>query len=304
MQMKMNHKRLQGLIAAVLTPLDNSQNVAGKQIAHFANHLLEQGVEGFYCCGSTGEGVSLTNQERMYIAEQWVAASAGRAPVIVQVGHNSPRDAAALAKHAQEIGASAVSATCPSYFKIDSVAGLVECMSEIASAAPLLPFYYYHIPSLTGNRISMPAFLGQAGKAIPNLVGMKYTSTELHEFLECARLENGRFEVIWGVDEMLLGALAMGTQAAIGSTYNIAAPLYRKLINAFRAGDMELARQIQLESIAFINALKRFPFFSALKHVVSLRGIEMGGCRNPNGNLSTEQATQLKEALLAAKFPV
>lgn len=290
----MNHVRLKGLIAAVLTPISpTSGDLDLSVIPAYAEYLLRAGVTGFYCCGSTGEGVSLTTNERKQVVEAWVKATAGRATLIVQVGHNASRDAADLASHAQSVGADAVSATCPSYFKIDSVSGLVECMAEIAEAAPKLPFYYYHIPSLTGSRLSMPEFLSAAGPRIPNLAGMKYTSPELFEFMDCLNVEGGKFEVVWGVDEMLLGALAMGATAAIGSTYNVAAPLYNNLIQAFESQELEVARSNQMKSIEFIRVLKRYPFFAALKYVASKQGFQLGKCRTPNGNLTVEQTAAL-----------
>lgn len=292
----MNHVKLKGLIAAVLTPIHpTSGDIDLSAIPAYAEYLLNSGVTGFYCCGSTGEGVSLTTDERKRVVEAWVKATAGRATLIVQVGHNASRDAADLASHAQAVGANAVSATCPSYFKIDSVSGLVECMVEIAGAAPQLPFYYYHIPSLTGSRLSMPDFLLSAGPKIPNLVGMKYTSPELFEFMDCLNVDGGKYEVVWGVDEMLLGALAMGATAAIGSTYNVAAPLYNSLIEAFERQDLNQARRLQMRSIEFIRVLKRYPFFAALKHVVGKQGLQLGKCRTPNGNLTVEQSAMLDQ---------
>ncbi len=292
----MNHVKLKGLIAAVLTPINPTNgDIDLSAIPTYADYLLNAGVTGFYCCGSTGEGVSLTTDERMQVVEAWVKATAGRATLIVQVGHNASRDAAHLARHAQSVGANAVSATCPSYFKVDSVGGLIECMAEIAEAAPALPFYYYHIPSLTGSRLSMPEFLLSAGPKIPNLAGMKYTSPELFEFMDCLNVDGGRYEVVWGVDEMLLGALAMGATAAIGSTYNVAAPLYTCLTQAFERQDLAEARRLQMQSIEFIRVLKRYPFFAALKHVVSRQGFRLGKCRPPNGNLTVEQAAMLDQ---------
>lgn len=292
----MNHAKLNGLIAAVLTPINPTNGgIDLSTIPAYAEYLLNAGVTGFYCCGSTGEGVSLTTDERKKVVDAWVKATAGRATLIVQVGHNATREAAELARHAQSAGANAVSATCPSYFKIDSVSGLIECMAEIADAAPSLPFYYYHIPSLTGSRLSMPDFLLSAGPKIPNLAGIKYTSTELFEFMDCLNVAEGKYEVVWGVDEMLLGALAMGASAAIGSTYNVAAPLYNNLIQAFERQDLDEARRLQMQSIEFIQVLKRYPFFAALKHVVSKQGFRLGKCRTPNGSLTVEQAAMLDQ---------
>jgi N-acetylneuraminate lyase len=150
----------------------------------------------------------------------------------------------------------------------------------------------------------MADFLASAGDAIPNLVGMKFTAPELHEFQQCLALQSGRFEVIWGTDEMLLAAWAVGAQAAIGSTYNVAAPLYRQLISAFQAGDLVTARECQLRSIHLIAVLKQFPFFAGLKQIITARGIEMGGCLPPNASLTSAQKDQLASALAKIGFEV
>ncbi|MCL4104785.1 UNVERIFIED_CONTAM: hypothetical protein GTU68_034224 [Idotea baltica] len=293
----MNTKRLNGLVAATYTPLNADGSINASAIAPLVDHLLQQGVQGLYVCGSTGEGMSLSTNERKLVAEQYVKATAGRVPVIVQVGHNSLTEAAGLAAHAQQIGADIVSATCPSYFKVSNVDTLIACMAEIASAAPDLPFYYYHIPALTGSAIDMIQFLSHAENRIPNLVGLKYTDTKLFEFQECQELSSGRFDVVWGCDEMLLGALATGAQAAIGSTYNIAAPLYSDLMTAFNNGDLAAAKQLQSKSVKMIRTLGEFPFHPAMKAVLGILGFEMGDCRLPQGGLSEDEKRRLKSRL-------
>lgn len=293
----MKSTRYRGLIAATLTPLDAHGDIWTEQIAALTELLIGKGVGGFYVCGSTGEGISLTIAERKLVADAFIKAAAGRVPVIVQVGHNSLREASALAAHAGAVGASAVSATCPSYFKVNSVETLLECMAEIASGAPNLPFYYYHIPALTGNRLNMQEFLSKASARIPNLVGMKYTTPELHDFQACLEMENRRFEVMWGVDEMLLPALTTGAQAAIGSTYNIAAPLYRRIIDAFEAGDLNDARELQLQAVTIIGVLLKYPFHGALKFLVKQQGVDLGGCRLPHRALTAQEQDSLASEL-------
>ena len=197
---------LQGLIAATTTPLADDGALQLDAIGPMVDRLLESGVRGLYVCGSTGEGMSLTCDERKQVVEATVAAVAGRVPVIVQVGHNSLADARNLAAHAADAGADVISATCPSYFKVGDVPALVECMQEIAAGAEGLPFYYYHIPALTGSQIDVVEFLRRGGDRIANLVGLKYTTTLVHEYQSCARVDDGRFDIVWGCDEMLLAA--------------------------------------------------------------------------------------------------
>lgn len=298
----MNARRLDGLVAATYTPVDDDGAVDSTIVGPMVDHLLGSGINGLYVCGSTGEGMSLTSSERKIVAEAYVRAAEGRLPVIVQVGHNSLAEARQLAAHAQEIGADMISATCPSYFKVGTVAGLVDCMAEVAGGAPDLPFYYYHIPALTGSALDVVEFLKRAGDHIPNLVGLKYTDTKLFEFQECLELDDARFDVVWGCDEMLLGALATGSRGAIGSTYNIAAPLYQRIIAAFGDGNLDEARRLQSLSVKMIRTLNHFPFHPAMKAVLDMRGLSMGGCRLPQGCLSGSDANALRTELDAIGF--
>ncbi|MEZ6092643.1 MAG: dihydrodipicolinate synthase family protein [Pirellulaceae bacterium] len=290
-------KRLNGLIAATYTPTDESGNLELSIVPQVVEFLIQNGVRGLYVCGSTGEGMTLTSEERRAVAEAYTQACNHRIPVIVQVGHNSIRESMQLAQHAQEIGADAVSATCPSYFKIGNVNALIETMKPIADSARDLPFYYYHIPMLTGSAMDIVEFMRDASKVLPNLTGLKYTDTKLHEFQICKEMNDGQFDVVWGCDEMLLGALATGARAAIGSTYNVAAGLNNELIRAFTDGDLELARRKQSQSIEFIRTMYDYPFHSAMKHLLSLGGMAMGSCRLPQMGLSSSDKANLEHKL-------
>ncbi len=299
----MTFARYNGIFAATLTPMKSNGDVALDYIGTQIERLIERGVTGLYVCGSTGEGVSLTNAERKAVSVESIRVAAGRVPVLVQVGHNSLAEAAELAKHAVASGAAGISATCPSYFKIGTVQVLVDSMKIVAEAARDLPFYYYHIPSLTGNRISMTEFLKLGSEAMPNLVGLKYSSPELYEFQQCLELDGGRFEIMWGVDEMLIAALAVGGKAAVGSTYNVASPLFRRLITAFEQGDLAKARQHQSQAISFISIVLAYPFQSAMKHILKWQGSAAEAyCRMPQQELSLEQITSLHSRLAAIGF--
>ena len=302
MDKAMNAIPLNGLVAATYTPLNHAGQLQLDVIPAMVDHLLTQGVAGLYVCGSTGEGMSLNSAERRAVAAAYVQAAKGRVPVIAQVGHNSIAEARQLAEHAQEIGADVISATCPSYFKVSDVATLVECMAQLAGGAPSLPFYYYHIPALTGSALDVVEFLKRGGERISNLVGLKYTDTKLFEFQECLELDDGRYDVVWGCDEMLLGALATGGQGAIGSTYNVAAPLYRRIITAFADGDLAAARRWQSLAVRMIRTLNQFPFHAAMKAILKMQGFDVGGCRLPLGSLPDSEVRTLRNKLDAIGF--
>ena len=294
--------RLTGLIAAVFTPMRADGSLWLEQVPLIVDYLERAGVTGLYVCGSTGEGMSLSGEERRAVAEAYMQAGRGRLKTIVQVGHNALAEARELAAHAQEIGADAISAAAPSYFKIDSVEALADCVAEVGAGAPKLPFYYYHIPILTGVAVDMTALLPLAAARTANLVGMKYTAPTVHEFQACLELDGGRFDVVWGCDEMLLSALAVGARGAIGSTYNFAAPLYRRVMAAFAGGDLAEARRCQLLSVQMVNVLKRYPFLTAMKQAMAMVGVDCGPCRLPQGRLDAPQEKQLKRDLDALGF--
>jgi N-acetylneuraminate lyase len=288
---------LTGLYPATYTPLNKDGSLNLALIPPMVTYLAERGVSGLYVCGSTGEGMSLSTEERKAVAETFVDAARDRLTTIVQVGHNSLAEAKHLAAHAHQIGADAVSATAPSYYSLTDVTLLVECMEEIASVVPTLPFYYYDIPSMTGVDVDMVEFLRSGAERIPNLVGLKYTSLDIPEFQACLELEERRFEVLWGTDEMLLSAMVVGGRAAIGSTYNIAAPLYNRLREAFGKGDLEEARRCQSHSMSLVRQISKYPFHPAMKCIMKMNGIDCGPCRRPLGPLSIQQAESLRRDL-------
>lgn len=298
----MKNFRLTGLCAAAVTPLNEDGSLRLEQVQPIVERLIQSGVSGLYVCGSTGEGVSLTNEERKAVAESYVDASGGRLPVVVQVGQNSLNSARELAQHAQSIGADAISAMAPSYFKVNSTQMLIDAMTHLATAAPELPFYYYHIPALTGVDVNMVDFLGKAATNIHNLVGVKFTTSELDRYQQCLEFENGRYDVQWGVDEMLLGALATGATGGVGSTYNIAAPVYLRIIDAFLREDFAEARRWQSRSIAFIHIMANMQFHSSLREVLRLQGLDCGHCRLPQRRLTDSETAELKEQLEAIGF--
>ncbi|QDT53392.1 N-acetylneuraminate lyase [Caulifigura coniformis] len=290
--------KLSGLVAATHTPFgpDGSLNlgVVEKQ----AEHLAASGVATAFIGGTTGESSSLTVNERLALGERWMAATKGSTlNVIVHVGANCLADARALAAQAESLKAAGVSALAPSYFKPGSMSTLVDSMAAIASACPSLPFYYYEIPSMTGLSLSPSDFLAAAGEKIPNLAGIKFTSNNLVEYQLCREAAGGRFDIPFGFDEMLLASLALGATSAVGSSYNFAAPIYLRVIDAFKKGDFETARKEQFASVELIRILAKLGYMAAAKATMGMLGVDVGAPRLPNGALKAEQVASLRKEL-------
>ena len=286
-----------GLIAAVFTPMHKDGSLDPAQIPRIVDHLIRTQISGLYVCGSTGEGPSLSSEERRDTAAAYIEATAGKLPVIVQVGHNSLTEARALASHAEAVGADAISALPPWYFKFDSLETLVDCLSEISSAAPNLPFFYYHIPLLTGMDFDMVEFLRLGSKCMPNLAGIKYSNTNIDEYAECLKFENGRYNVLFGRDELLLSALSAGAKGAVGSTYNFAGPLYQRIITAFEQNNLSEAKKYQDLSVEMVRILFDHGGQAAFKAVMKLIGLDCGPNRLPLETLAPEQLQAMKEEL-------
>lgn len=281
------NEHLTGLIAAPHTAMyaDGSLNL--DMIEKQAQCLIGNGVKAVFVCGSTGEGVSLSTPERVQVVERWKDVVGDGLAIIVQAGHHSLVEAKALAEHAQnKIGARAIASLAPSYFKPRRLEELISFCAEVASAAPDTPFYYYHQPGFSGVSLPMPEFLGIAGKRIANLAGLKYSDGDLMGFGQCLDFAGGSFDILFGVDEALLGALALGARGAIGSTYNFAAPLFHEIVRAFEAGDMASAQAGQKRARELVAVLIEFGGLTAIKAVMKVIGIDCGPCRLPLRTLS------------------
>lgn len=296
-------QRLHGLVTATHTPFhaDGSLNlpVVDKQAAF----LLERGVSTVFIGGSTGESHSLTFEERHLLAKYWVAVTKGTAMrVVVHVGSNCVADSKALADQAEDLGAAGIAALAPMYFKPKNVSVLVDTMAQIAAAAPETPFYYYDIPSMTGVNLSVPDFLSQAKDRIPNLAGVKFTNPDLLLYQYALRADGGAWDVPFGCDEHMLGALAMGAKGAVGSGFNFAAPIYNRLLAAFAKQDFEAAREEQFRGVQIISLFSSHGYMGAAKAAMEMLGVDVGPARLPNVTLNAEQKAKLRGELEAMGF--
>lgn len=283
--------KLNGLVAATYTPFRSDGVIDYGIIPGMVDHMIERGVSGFYVCGSTGEGESLTPGERIEVARAFTTATRKRVPVVIQVGHNSLETAKELARHAAEIDADAISTLPPTYFKPASLELLLDFIAEVMSSAPDLPYYYYHIPRLSGVAYDTVSLLEQASQRLPRFAGIKFSDFFLAEMMACQEFEDGRYDIVFGSDEMLLGALATGATGAVGSCYGFAAPLWLEIIRSFGEGDLSEARAWMRKAARLVRILDREPgpFQACVKQVVwPLLGFEVGPCRLPQARLSSE----------------
>ncbi|UTV30571.1 dihydrodipicolinate synthase family protein [Photobacterium atrarenae] len=281
-------KKLTGLIAAPHTPFDANNQVSFSAIDEIAQLLIEQGVQGAYVCGTTGEGIHCSVAERKVIAERWVKAVDGKLDIILHTGSLSIVDTLELTRHAETLDILATSAIGPCFFKPGSVADLVDYCAKIAAAAPSKGFYYYH-SGMSGVNLDLEQFLIQGYERIPNLSGAKFNHVDLYEYQRCMRVAGGKFDMPFGVDEFFPAGLAVGAVGAVGSTYNYAAPLYLEMIDAFHQGQHEKVAQLMDKVIAIVRILVEYGGVAAGKAAMQLHGIDAGDPRLPIRSLTAAQ---------------
>jgi N-acetylneuraminate lyase len=289
---------LTGLVAAPHTPFNPDGSLNLEIVPAQVQLLLEGGVRAAFVCGTTGEGPSLTTAERIQLSERWVRQAPPELQVIVHVGHTSVAEARALAAAAQSSGAAAIATLAPYFFKPKSTSELIDFCVPIASAAPQLPFYFYHLPSLTGVALSIPDVIQRAAERIPTFAGIKYTHDNLMEFQQCVRLGGQMsLDVLFGRDEILLAGLAAGARGAIGSTYNYAAPVYHKLMAAVDAGDLSSARDFQAQAMRLVELLRCYGEIAPAKAILGMMGVNCGPTRPPLAALTPAQIESLNRQL-------
>ena len=293
----MRTQHLTGLIAAPFTPMHKDGSLNTAIIPQYYEMLKANDVTGAFICGSTGEGVSMTATEKKAVAEAWAAATKGDTDfkVMMFLGGTSIADCKELALHAKQIGLYAISFTSPFYFKPANVDMLAKACIEVAAIVPDMPFYYYHIPVLTGVDFAMYDLLQAIDGKAPNFAGIKYTHEDFMDFLSCMNFKNGTDDMLWGRDENMLPALALGTKGAVGSTFNYAPSLYYDMIAAFNKNDLKTANALQQKSIDMIRLLGKYGGIATGKAYMKLIGVDCGEFRLPVKNMTAEQFESFKK---------
>ncbi|KAM6077403.1 N-acetylneuraminate lyase isoform 1-T1 [Theristicus caerulescens] len=321
-------KKLQGLVAATVTPMTPDGQVNLSVIRQYVDYLVsEQNVKNVFVNGTTGEGLSLNTQERKQLAEEWMRQGKDKSlrfrhcplagvhcyclenlldHVIIHVGALSLPESQELARHAAAIGASGIAVIAPFFFKPTNKDELIAFLQKVASEAPAVPFYYYHIPFLTGVKIRVEGLLDGIKERIPTFQGVKFSDTDLLDLAQCInKHEREQFAFLYGVDEQLLSALAIGADGAVGSTYNYFGRQTNLMLQAFAKPDLALARKYQFLTGEFLNFVIKLGFGVAQTKAVMtfVSGIPMGPPRLPLVDASEEFIVKAKAKLDSIVWP-
>lgn len=292
-----------GIIPAFYACYEDDGSVSAERTKQFAKYLLDKGVKGLYVCGSSGECIYQSKEERKLILESVMEVAKGKMTVIAHVACNNTADSMELAAHAESLGVDAIASIPPIYFRLPEEA-IAKYWNDISSAAPNTDFVIYNIPQLAGVSLTMPLFREMLKN--PRVVGVKNSSMPTQD-IQMFKAEGGDDIVVFnGPDEQFVAGRAIGAEGGIGGTYGVMPELFIKCDALIREGKTDEAREIQyaINSIIYAMCDCKCNMYAAAKEVLRLQGINIGDARAPLVGLKEESkplAANVKKMIDEAK---
>ena len=279
--------KYQGVIPAFYACYEDNGDVSAERTANFAKYLLEKGVKGLYVCGSSGECIYQSKEERKLILESVMEAVGGKMTIIAHFACNNTKDSMELAAHAESLGVDAIAAIPPIYFHLpeDSIA---KYWNDISSAAPNTDFVIYNIPQLAGVALTMPLFKKMLEN--PRVIGVKNSSMPVQD-IQMFKMEGGEDCIIFnGPDEQFISGRIIGAGGGIGGTYGVMPELFLKADELLKEGKINEACEIQhaIDKIIYAMCSCKCNMYAAAKQILREQGIECGSVRAPLAEITEE----------------
>lgn len=282
---------MNGIFTALLTPFNDDYTINEASLKKLVEFNLEKGVNGFYVGGSTGEGMVMSPEERKEVFRIVKEAAGDRVPMIAHCGAISTDSAIDMAKTAEALGYTAVSAVAPFYYSFPYPA-IRKYYDDIVSSVSI-PMVVYNFPG--GNGFTFTADYASEMFEDERFIGIKHTSADLFALQQFKQKIKRPVKLFNGFDEMCLGGLSMGADGAIGSTYNFMADRFLKIYDEFHNGSIEKAQKIQNGANEIIAEMIKYGVFQCEKAVLTHMGIDMGPCRRPFLPISKEGFEAMKK---------
>jgi len=288
-----------GILPAMITPLTKDYKVNIPALRKLIDFLIDGGVHGIFAIGTTGEFYALSNAEYQEILEATIDQVKGRVPVYAGANAIGTRESIALAKIAEKVGVTALSALTP-YFITISQNELYDHFAAIAGSTSLPVTVYDNTPKT--HLPIKPATVEKLAK-IPNIVGIKDSTGDLTNAADIINRTKGmEFSVMLGRDSLIHAGLAYGATGAVAASANVAPKLTSDIYNKYVAGDIagSLEDQYKLLPLRLAFTLGSFP--TVIKESLELLGIEAGPCAAPTGPMTAEERELLKKILKEMKL--
>jgi len=288
------------IVTAMITPFDQSGALDTREAARIARWLVDRGNDGLVLAGSTGEGQTLSREERAALVSAVKEAVADRACVIANAGSNNTRDSVASVQEAQRAGADAILAVVP-YYNKPTQTGMAAHFGAIAQATPL-PVMIYNIPGRTSANLLPDTLLELAGRHA-NIAAVKESSGDLMQIGTILARRKPGFTVLSGDDHLFLPTLAIGGDGVVGVASHLCSPQYRAMFDAFRRGNTAEAARIHLSLLPLMQALFATTSPIPVKWAMRQLGFRTGECRLPLDALPEALAQRLAPLLEAYREP-
>jgi len=290
---------LKGVIVPLITPFKDDLSVDFEGLATLVDYYIEEvGCDGLVPCGTTGESATLSHKEHAEVIKAVVEHTRKRVPVIASAGSNSTREAIELTEIAAELGADATLQVGP-YYNRPTQEGLFNHFAAIAAVAPELPLLVYNIPGRTGRNIE-PKTLIRLWEKVPNVVGLKDCSCDLHQMMEVYRhTDPETFKIYSGEDIMTLSILCHGGAGAIAAVAHVVGREVKAMCEAVWSSDLDKARDIHYRIMDVVDALFIEPNPIPVKQAVAWLGLPAGPLRPPLERLTPASREVLRAAMVA-----
>ena len=286
-----------GVMSALVSCIDENENVKEDSMRRLMNWHLKEGFSGFYLTGGTGEGPVLQKKTRMKIAEIAKDEAGSRCKLIAHVGAIDLTTAKELARHAGQIGLDAISSVPPFFFGYGEaqIADYYKALSDASG----LPVLMYASP-LSGVNITWD--MVDRLMDVPNMIGLKWTNYDYFTMHRIKNLRGGNINVINGPDECLLCGLTMGADGGIGATYNVMPKLFSKVYSSYKSGDLEAAREAQFQANKLIEVLLKFGVVCGLKDMLCMIGYDCGYQVYPQKRFTDDEREAFHKALKEIRY--
>ncbi|MFI3257135.1 MAG: dihydrodipicolinate synthase family protein [Spirochaetales bacterium] len=284
--------KYKGVIPAFYGCYDDEGAVSAERTRAFTKYLIEKGVHGVYVCGSSGECIYQTVEERKLTLENVMAEAKGKITVIAHVACNDIAQSKELAIHAESLGVDAIACIPPIYFKLPD-SGIARFWNEISAVAPKTDFIIYNIPQLAGVALSASLF-GEMLKN-PRVIGVKNSSMPVMDIQIFKDMCKDDHVVFNGPDEQFICGLAMGADGGIGGTYGAMPELYLKMFDLMKNNEVAKAREIQyaVNNIIFAMCSCKGNMYAIIKEVLRRNGMNIGTVRRPLAHIENEDEAKI-----------
>ena len=295
--MKMSDKRLKGVVIPTITPMKEDGSVDEQSTADFCEYLCKAGVNAIYPNGTNGESLLLSAAERDLVAEIMVGTNKGRMTSFIQCGSMTTGETLLHVKHSEKIGADGVGVMTPAFFTMDDEA-LYQYYAKMArSVSDGYPIYVYNIPGCTTNDVS-PQLLNRLLRDFPNIVGIKYSRSDLMRVEDYLNQCERQPELLIGCDSLFYQCLITGGVGTVSGPGSVYCERFTRLYRQFLSGDVEGAVITQRQIVTADRKLRGIPEIPALKAMLKMRGvIKTDVCREPLRRLTANEYATVERVL-------